>query len=681
MAMRPKRQLIESPSGSINTSSTSPSIASTVPMASPSVRRSARIQESPSVSYRDNLRARARETPLRQLGRSRSRSRSRIFGLDVSEQSRLLDKHSDSETEAERDEPTQSHLTIPYQKLFIEKVLPILTSPRGKGVAASFLLLIMLVFTQWVVGKGIASVMSLAMGPISGLRIAMMTLPDMLLFGSPLGSKVEVNEEELLSKFLSSSLMTDMIANRVGEHLVGMEEKIEKKYKNAIDLVRKEAENMREMLLESEMKRLALREEELTSGKTVQQDDESKADVQGLSHDLKHKIELVEIKIDQLKLNFVDFTKQTQAKRAFSDEEIKLMKGNIEELLKDKHNIIAFDEKIKLIQEEMISVVNELETISRERSDLENISSQKLEARGQNVNIDITKELINNVIDESLNKVIERNDNLENKVDFLEKNIVELGVKVNRTDDSLVTALSQILEMKTDLRVELTEQTEALHKAWAENQLETSVSLPEVSSMLDSQLSLYSSDRTGLIDWASLSLGATIESTPNTTNHPVTGQVLTIMGFPVWHISSSPSQILRPVAGPGQCWAFSGQEGRVVIKLGQVVRVTAVTIEHVRPLPDMSSAPKDMLLSDPEGNIPLMNLTYTIDTTSSALQTFPLAIPTKLSKLKIDFISNWGQEEYTCVYRVRVHGMHEDGNMNVIDTKSKEDISIEKVIL
>jgi len=677
MAMRPKRQLIESPSGSINTSSTSPSIASTVPMASPSVRRSARIQESPSVSYRDNLRARARETPLRQLGRSRSRSRSRIFGLDVSEQSRLLDKHSDSETEADRDEPTQSHLIIPYQKLITEKVLPILTSPRGKGVAASFLLLIMLVFTQWVVGKGIASVLPWAMGPISGLRVAMMTLPDML-FGTTLGSKVEVNEEELLSKFFSSSLMTDMIANRVGEHLVVMEEKIDKRYKKELDLVRKEAENMREMLLESEMKRLSLREKELKADKTVQQD-ESKADVRGLSHDLKEKIELVEIKIDQLKLNFVDFTKQTQVKRAYLDEEMKLMKGNIEELIKNKRNIVTLDEKIKLMQDEMISVVNELETISRDRSDLENISTKKSEASGQTVNMDVTKELINNVIEESLNKVVERNDNLENKVDVLKKNIVELGVKVNRTDVSLVTAMSQIFEMKTDLRVELTEQTEALHKAWAENQSETSVSLPEVSSMLDSQLSLYASDRTGLIDWASLSLGATIESTPNTTNHPVTGQVFTIMGFPVWHMSSSPSQILRPVAGPGRCWAFSGQEGRVVIKLGQVVRVTAVTIEHARPLPDMRSAPRDMLLWDPDGNIPLLNLTYTIDTASSVVQTFPLAIPTKLSKLKIDFLSNWGQEEYTCVYRVRVHGMHEDGN--VINTKSREDISLKKVIL
>ena len=68
--------------------------------------------------------------------------------------------------------------------------------------------------------------------------------------------------------------------------------------------------------------------------------------------------------------------------------------------------------------------------------------------------------------------------------------------------------------------------------------------------------------------------------------HGRAGQEQTVLWFLVWQVNSSPSQILQPVAGPGQCWAFSGQ----------VVRVTGVTIEYVRPSPDMSSAPHDMLV-------------------------------------------------------------------------------------
>ena len=38
----------------------------------------------------------------------------------------------------------------------MEKLIPI----RGKGVVASLLLLLMLLFTQWVVGQGVTSIVS-----------------------------------------------------------------------------------------------------------------------------------------------------------------------------------------------------------------------------------------------------------------------------------------------------------------------------------------------------------------------------------------------------------------------------------------------------------------------------------------------------------------------------------------
>ena len=62
------------------------------------------------------------------------------------------------------------------------------------------LLLLMLVFTQWVVGEGVTSIVSWVVGPLSGLRVALIELPNMVL-GS-MGRKVEVNEMELLVKLL-----------------------------------------------------------------------------------------------------------------------------------------------------------------------------------------------------------------------------------------------------------------------------------------------------------------------------------------------------------------------------------------------------------------------------------------------------------------------------------------------
>ena len=60
----------------------------------------------------------------------------------------------------------------------------------------------MLVFTQWVVGEGVTSIVSWVVGPLSGLRVALIELPNMVL-GS-MGRKVEVNEMELLVKLLTN---------------------------------------------------------------------------------------------------------------------------------------------------------------------------------------------------------------------------------------------------------------------------------------------------------------------------------------------------------------------------------------------------------------------------------------------------------------------------------------------
>ena len=117
----------------------------------------------------------------------------------------------------------------------------------------------------------------------------------------------------------------------------------------------------------------------------------------------------------------------------------------------------------------------------------------------------------------------------------------------------------------------------------------------------------------------------------------------------------------------------------MVLKLGHVVRVTGITIEHVRPVPDVSSAPRDMLVWDHEANAPLLNITYTIDTASSSVQTFPLPTPVFLSKLRFHILSNWGHELYTCLYKVRVHGVQKESVITDVDNTAGLDMSVDKV--
>ncbi|NXQ18455.1 SUN5 protein, partial [Peucedramus taeniatus] len=127
---------------------------------------------------------------------------------------------------------------------------------------------------------------------------------------------------------------------------------------------------------------------------------------------------------------------------------------------------------------------------------------------------------------------------------------------------------------------------------------------------------------------------------------------------------------------PGNCWAFKGDQGQVVIKLPARVYLTAITVQHISkdasPSGTIISAPKDIavfvsllgtsggglaLAGDREEETLLGVFTYNVE--KNPTQTFPLKImllPRAFSRVKLLVKSNWGNPWYTCIYRVKVHG-------------------------
>eukprot|EP00092_Neocalanus_flemingeri_P039670 GFUD01043202.1.p1 GENE.GFUD01043202.1~~GFUD01043202.1.p1 ORF type:complete len:675 (+),score=266.97 GFUD01043202.1:78-2102(+) len=654
MAMRPNRQLLESPKVSLN-ASTSPSIASTVPMASPSVRRSARNQESPSVNYRDSLRSSLmRDTPLRQLGRrrSRSRSRSRIFGLDASNKSKL-DRNSESETE---EEVAKVPSLNSYKQQIMSRLVPILLSPRGQGVAASLLLLVMLVFTQWVAGQGVTNMMSWVVGPLSGLRLAIISLPEMMTRGS-VRSKEEKDDLEMLVRLMKSDQFREVIEKVSVERMGEMGKEMDEKIREEVKMVRETVENVRKMYLDVETKRLAMREEELKMEKARQEGDEGGMVEIGL--DVRQKLELVEIQIEQLKLSWSESTQQLRGREEVDElaEEMGSIRRMVEKLSKDRTTAELEQELGKM--KGQVERLNDF-SLTQFKEELETVKQQLQQTEGQGMEIETVKEVVSNMLADPLSIVNKKTVEQQTKeVDRLESMLNEVMAKVNQTEPKISSMLTEKLgSVKQNLEEELLQLTKTLHSDWSKSQSSNSVSLPQVSALLESHLSLFSADRTGQVDWASLAVGGSIISTPHTTTHPTPGQVLSLLGIPIWQHSTSPRQIIQPHAGSGQCWAFSGQSGQVVLQLGEVVRVTGVTIEHIRPSPDLSSAPRNILVWAHQDNKSLLNLTYSISPSSSSVQTFPITSPTFLpiSQLRLQVTSNWGHPEYTCLYRVRVHG-------------------------
>ncbi|NXK53674.1 SPAG4 protein, partial [Chauna torquata] len=129
---------------------------------------------------------------------------------------------------------------------------------------------------------------------------------------------------------------------------------------------------------------------------------------------------------------------------------------------------------------------------------------------------------------------------------------------------------------------------------------------------------------------------------------------------------------------PGNCWPLQGSQGQVVIKLPSEVLPASVSVQHifkeVSPSGTVSSGPRDVAVFvslcwrlslffasqgvdvDGEEEIPLGSFTY--DVRKEAIQTFPLKneLLRAFQYIKLLVKSNWGNAEYTCIYRVQVHG-------------------------
>nr|XP_020836080.1 LOW QUALITY PROTEIN: SUN domain-containing protein 2-like [Phascolarctos cinereus] len=189
----------------------------------------------------------------------------------------------------------------------------------------------------------------------------------------------------------------------------------------------------------------------------------------------------------------------------------------------------------------------------------------------------------------------------------------------------------------------------------------------EVHQIVEQALKKYSADRIGLVDYALESSGASIVSrrSSQTMMRTEWSGHFTLFGIPLWRYFQSPRLILQPDVYPGNCWAFRGHQGFVVVRLSARIQLTAITLEHVpkalSPTADIPSAPKDFVIlglnedSQADG-VALGQFTY--DNAGEAIQTFHLegndTAPYQLVELRI--LSNWGHPDYTCIYRFRVHG-------------------------
>lgn len=259
------------------------------------------------------------------------------------------------------------------------------------------------------------------------------------------------------------------------------------------------------------------------------------------------------------------------------------------------------------------------------------------------------------------------------KMQAIDTKLIELGeqMKGMATADSLQ-------QMKKEL--DRSKERMELHEAKVKRVIDSWKGRPMLTKeQLQNELDRISADKTGRIDYALYAGGGRVVGHSPLTPQIPTGGLLSYLPWPLnrlFHERVHPSAnawVLMPSGGinglsevPGNCLPLNGSTGFIDIHLRETIVPDAITVEHI-PVEiayNPGSAPKDFLVygwqgrakPDAGGLVSLGSFTY--DLQGHPVQTFAFQPVTQA----VDYIrfllqSNHGHSMYTCVYRIRIHGV------------------------
>ncbi|KAL4239314.1 Secreted beta-glucosidase sun1 [Mactra antiquata] len=289
------------------------------------------------------------------------------------------------------------------------------------------------------------------------------------------------------------------------------------------------------------------------------------------------------------------------------------------------------------------------------------------------------KDNVNAILAEMMKGHMSGNPTQDAFTEWLHSNYVSRDVLDERLKDLASDLTSSVLVMIKELQE--SQQQQYIHLEQQQQEIQNSqqqhvhvtadgASIGEqvyqVRRMIEEALLKYSSDKTGIADYALESAGGVVVSTRCSESYYRKTALVSVFGVPLWYTSNSPRTVIQPEVYPGQCWAFKGVEGYLVIKTSTIVTPSGFTLEHIpkslAPTGEIDSAPKDFTVLGLQSEYDTQGISlgnYTYDDNGNPMQFFPIQVksdvkPFNLFELKIQ--NNYGNRVYTCLYRFRIHG-------------------------
>ncbi|EEB13336.1 conserved hypothetical protein [Pediculus humanus corporis] len=246
-----------------------------------------------------------------------------------------------------------------------------------------------------------------------------------------------------------------------------------------------------------------------------------------------------------------------------------------------------------------------------------------------------------------------------------ENKIVSIIAKhLNKTGEELMILKEEFKRFTHDHDVELKSVKKDFGSLITSN-MGGDISDSYIRKIVNDAIKLYDADKTGRVDFALESAGGQIVSIRCTETYMASPKSYVLMGWPLFTKASSPRDAITHTTAAGQCWAFVGSQGFLVIQLSHNIKVTGFTMEHMSrllaPNGHIESAPKNFSmwgLKMEHDSKPYLFGEYIYLDNDETLQYFPVAHPTseKYQMVELKIASNHGNPNYTCLYRIRVHG-------------------------
>ncbi|XP_052156777.1 SUN domain-containing protein 1-like [Oryza glaberrima] len=279
------------------------------------------------------------------------------------------------------------------------------------------------------------------------------------------------------------------------------------------------------------------------------------------------------------------------------------------------------------------------------------------------VQLDILDKKLGNEIDKTRRDITKQ---FEDKGNKLEIKMKALEGKTDKLDKSL----AELRDMGFVSKKEFDEIVEQLKKKKGLDGTVGDISLDDIrlfaKEIVEMEIERHAADGLGMVDYALASGGGKV------VKHSEAFRKAKSFMPSRNSLLEPAKKMLEPSFGqPGECFALQGSSGYVEIKLRTGIIPEAVSLEHVDKSVayDRSSAPKDFQVSgwyegpeddsDKESRVVTNLGEFSYDLEKNNVQTFQLertADSRVINMVRLDFSSNHGNSELTCIYRFRMHG-------------------------